>query len=53
VAVYTGKFQLRDAREGTPQLFECDINGEMSAAIDWKQGQFSWGLLQGLWNQND
>jgi hypothetical protein len=53
VAVYSGNFQLRDAREGTPQLFECDINREMRTAIDWKQGQFNWGLLQGLWDQND
>jgi hypothetical protein len=53
VTVYSGSLQPRDARAGTPQLFETDASHQMTAAIEWKQQQYSWGLLQGLWNQSD
>ena len=36
-----------------PQLFNLDANLEMKGALDWKQEQYNWGLLQGLWNQKN
>jgi hypothetical protein len=34
-----------------PQLYNLDATREMDAAINWKQEQFNWGLLKGIWNQ--
>jgi hypothetical protein len=36
-----------------PKLFPADPNRSIRAAINWKERQFSWGLLQGLWQQAD
>lgn len=36
-----------------PKLYGADVNDVIKVAIGWKKEQFSWGLLQGLWNQRD
>jgi hypothetical protein len=35
----------------TPKLYSSDPDGVIKAAIAWKKDQYSWGVLQGLWNQ--
>ena len=54
VNVYAGIFAglFRHSIE-PPQLFSLDTKRETDAAIDWKREQYSWGLLQGLWNQEN
>jgi hypothetical protein len=52
VNCYTRLFQpqLTDP----PKLYSNpDINHQIRGAIDWKERQFSWGLLQGLWRQEN
>ena len=51
VTVYAGLFHPRSI--DPPQLFNFDANREMDASINWKREQYSWGLLQGLWNQEN
>jgi hypothetical protein len=51
VNVYAGLFH--PATIAFPQLYSSDVNDVTRTAIGWKQGQFSWGLLQGLWRQAD
>jgi hypothetical protein len=34
-------------------LMPLDSHREILETIDWKQRQFDWGLLQGLWNQGN
>jgi hypothetical protein len=34
-------------------LTPLDFHREVLETIDWKQRQFDWGLLQGLWNQEN
>jgi hypothetical protein len=34
-------------------LTPLDFNREIENTIDWKQRQFDWGLLQGLWHQEN
>ena len=54
VNVYAGIFSgLSRHSIDPPQLFTVDIKREIEAALDWKRGQYSWGLLQGLWNQEN
>jgi hypothetical protein len=54
VNVYAGIFSgLSRHSIDPPQLFNLDAKRETDAAIDWKRGQYSWGLLQGLWNQEN
>ncbi|MGH7941529.1 MAG: hypothetical protein ACREE6_01180 [Limisphaerales bacterium] len=36
-----------------PKLYSGDVSAVIKAAIGWKEDQFCWGLLQGLWNQPD
>jgi hypothetical protein len=36
-----------------PKLFSANPDTCIRIAIDWKQRQFNWGLLQGLWNQEN
>jgi hypothetical protein len=36
-----------------PKLFSVDPDKSINAAIDWKTRQYSWGLLQGLWEQQN
>ena len=36
-----------------PKLFPADPNQSIRAAIDWKMDHYSWGLLQGLWEQQN
>jgi hypothetical protein len=36
-----------------PKFFSANPDTSIKAAINWKQKQFSWGLLQGLWNQQN
>jgi len=51
VNVYAGLFHPRTI--DTPVLWESDINLPTHAAMNWKLEQYSWGLLQGLWNQSN
>jgi hypothetical protein len=51
VNVYAGIFHHRSI--DPPQLFNFDANREMDASINWKREQYSWGLLQGLWHQEN
>ncbi|HTV42608.1 MAG TPA: hypothetical protein VMF08_18735 [Candidatus Sulfotelmatobacter sp.] len=34
-----------------PKPISGPVSDTIRAAIGWKEGRFSWGLLQGLWNQ--
>ncbi|MGD0744130.1 MAG: hypothetical protein ABSA45_03150 [Verrucomicrobiota bacterium] len=34
-------------------LTPLDFNREIESTISWKQRQFDWGLLQGLWNREN
>jgi hypothetical protein len=47
VNVYAGLFHARSI--DSPQLFNIDAIHEVNASMNWKREQFSWGLLQGLW----
>lgn len=51
VNVYAGMFHTRSI--DPPQLFNLDADDEMKAVLGWKREQYSWGLLQGLWNQEN
>ncbi len=51
VNVYAGLFHPRTI--DPPKLFNLDANREMGASINWKLEQYSWGLLQGLWHQQN
>ena len=47
----SGSFQPRLLDH--PELYNSDANDVTRAAIGWKLGRFEWGLLQGLWNQEN
>ncbi len=51
VNVYAGIFHQRSIDR--PELFDFNANREMEASINWKREQYSWGLLQGLWLQQN
>jgi hypothetical protein len=34
-------------------LGSVEMTRQVTAASEWKQRQFNWGLLQGLWRQAD
>jgi hypothetical protein len=37
----------------TTQMVDFDPNREATETVNWKQRQFDWGLLQGLWIQEN
>lgn len=50
VHVLTRLFGHRDARP--PSMYGgCDPGRALNATISWKQDQYNWGLLQGLWRR--
>jgi hypothetical protein len=54
VNVYAGIFSGLFRHSIDPhELFNLDTKRETDAAIDWKREQYSWGLLQGLWRQEN
>jgi hypothetical protein len=54
VNVYAGIFAgLFRHSINPPKLYNIDVNREMDASINWKREQYSWGLVQGLWNRED
>ena len=54
VNVYAGIFSGLFRQSIEPhKLFTVDIKREIEAALDWKRGKYSWGLLQGLWHQEN
>lgn len=54
VNVYAGLFAgLFHPRTNPPKLYNIEVNREMDASINWKREQYSWGLLQGLWHQEN
>lgn len=54
VNVYAGIFAglFRHSIE-PPKLYNIDVNREMDASVNWKREQYNWGLLQGLWHQEN
>jgi len=51
VNCYAGMFGQRHIEP--PQLFNSAASSVTQPVLDWKQEQFTWGLLLGLWNRAD
>ena len=51
VNIYAGLFHQRSI--DPPELYNFNANREMDASGNWKREQYNWGLLQGLWHQED
>lgn len=49
---YTRFLSFSESPERPANLTPLDFHREVLATIDWKQRQFDWGLLQGLWQNN-
>jgi hypothetical protein len=50
---YTRFLSFSESPERPARLMQLDFNREIESTISWKQRQFDWGLLQGLWNQEN
>ena len=50
---YTRFLSFSESPERPAKLMPLDFNREIQNTIDWKQRQFDWGLLQGLWNPSN
>ena len=51
---YTRSLSFSESSAQSPaNLTPLDFNRETMNTIYWKQRQFDWGLLQGLWNQEN
>jgi hypothetical protein len=51
---YTRLLSFSESPQQRPaNLSPFDFNREINNTIDWKQRQFDWGLLQGLWSQEN
>jgi hypothetical protein len=50
---YTRFLSFSESSQRPANLIPLDFNREIESTIFWKQRQFDWGLLQGLWLQND
>jgi hypothetical protein len=50
---YTRFLSFSESPQRPANLTPLDFHREVLATIDWKQRQFDWGLLQGLWNQEN
>jgi len=50
---YTRFLSFSEASQRPANLTPLDFNREIENTIFWKQRQFDWGLLQGLWNRRN
>jgi hypothetical protein len=48
---YTRSFS--ESSQRSANLMPLDFNRELMNTTYWKQRQYDWGLLQGIWNQKD
>jgi hypothetical protein len=46
---YTRFLSFSESPERPAKLMPLDFNREVRETVSWKQRQFDWGLLQGLW----
>jgi hypothetical protein len=50
---YTRFLSFSESPERPAKLMPLDFDREVLETVSWKQRQFDWGLLQGLWNQEN
>jgi hypothetical protein len=50
---YTRFLSFSESSQRPANLTPVDFNREIMNTIFWKQRQFDWGLLQGLWHQEN
>jgi hypothetical protein len=48
---YTGSMDNVSRLRGVRTLADHELKSQENATIAWKQQQFSWGLLSGLWQR--